>query len=474
MTKKKVLLTGASGSMGGEAFKELLRRKDNYDIVLLLLPNKREKSIFTKYEGSDGIKIVWGDLRNPDDVLQAVDGVDHVLHAAAFIAPAADKNPALCRAINEGAAQNIVAAIKKQPDNGNYVRFVGVGSVAEYGDRLPPYHMVKVGDPLKPSVGDFYATTKIQAEKTVVESGIRYWAWMRQTYIAIPNTVSLMDPIMFHQPLNTHIELITPRDAGYGLVQTLEAPDDFYGRVYNMSGGPSCRVVYIDYLEHMMKLFGVGDYRKVMSPNWFATRNFHCCWYEDSWVLNDYLGHWRDSLEDHYKQVVEATSWYIKLSARLAPYVLKRAFVRMMADPLKWIKSNDEDKIKAFFGSKEVWECIGGWGDYVKQLYEEEAHTDDYASMEVREIARLRGGEFLSDSADDEDEKLRFRCGFGHEWECSSRLVKAGHWCPECAPPPWNYDELAKVDTLLAKYYYCNHDKEEEHKVEYLWCPNEA
>jgi len=33
MSKKRVLLTGASGSMGGEALKELLRRKDGYDVV---------------------------------------------------------------------------------------------------------------------------------------------------------------------------------------------------------------------------------------------------------------------------------------------------------------------------------------------------------------------------------------------------------------------------------------------------------
>jgi len=39
MKKQKVLLTGASGSMGGEAFKELYKRKDKYDIVLFLLPN---------------------------------------------------------------------------------------------------------------------------------------------------------------------------------------------------------------------------------------------------------------------------------------------------------------------------------------------------------------------------------------------------------------------------------------------------
>ena len=95
--KKRVLLTGASGSMGGEAFKELLRRRDKCDIVLLLRPSKQNREAFGKYDGQSGVTIVWGDLCNPDDVLKAVNGVDHVLHPAALIAPEADDKPKQCR-----------------------------------------------------------------------------------------------------------------------------------------------------------------------------------------------------------------------------------------------------------------------------------------------------------------------------------------------------------------------------------------
>ncbi|GAH61666.1 unnamed protein product, partial [marine sediment metagenome] len=36
MGKKKVLLTGASGTIGKETFKELLKKADEYDISLFL------------------------------------------------------------------------------------------------------------------------------------------------------------------------------------------------------------------------------------------------------------------------------------------------------------------------------------------------------------------------------------------------------------------------------------------------------
>ncbi len=249
MAKERVLLTGASGSMGGEAFKELLRRKDKYTVRLLLRPSKKNKKAFNKYQGQDGIEIVWGDLSKLEDVLKAVNGVEHVLHPAAFISPEADRNPRLCNQCNRVGTENVVEAIKQQPGGGDNITLAYIASIAMYGDRLPPKHWAKVGDPLKPSVGDYYSITKMGAERAVIESGLKHWAVMRQTWIAIADVLGLMDPIMFHQPPDTHIEFITGEDAGYGLVQTLECPDDFYGRVYNMSGGPSCRVVFSDYLD---------------------------------------------------------------------------------------------------------------------------------------------------------------------------------------------------------------------------------
>ena len=39
--------------------------------------------------------------------------------------------------------------------------------------------------------------------------------------------------------------------------------------------------------------------------------------------------------------------------------------------------------------------------------------------------------------------------------------------------PPWRWDAVAKVDPLLAKYHYAQHDPDESQEVEYLYCPNE-
>ncbi|MBW1885988.1 MAG: NAD(P)-dependent oxidoreductase, partial [Deltaproteobacteria bacterium] len=61
MAKRTILLTGASGSMGSEAFHELLRRTDRLSTRLLLRPSKVNKKQFARYDGRDGVEIVWGD-----------------------------------------------------------------------------------------------------------------------------------------------------------------------------------------------------------------------------------------------------------------------------------------------------------------------------------------------------------------------------------------------------------------------------
>ena len=124
---------------------------------------------------------------------------------------------------------------------------------------------------------DFYAVSKIAAERVLIESGIKHWVSVRQSFIAIPDVLSLMDPIMFHQPIEQRIEMTTRSDAGYGLVQTLEQDNDsdFWCRIYNQSGGPSCRFIFLDYIEKTMKLLGLGDFRSIMDRNWFCLRNFH-------------------------------------------------------------------------------------------------------------------------------------------------------------------------------------------------------
>ena len=40
-------------------------------------------------------------------------------------------------------------------------------------------------------------------------------------------------------------------------------------------------------------------------------------------------------------------------------------------------------------------------------------------------------------------------------------VLKGGHWCPECLPMPWKYDEIAKVNPFFAQVWYAHHSPDE-------------
>ncbi|MEN8155494.1 MAG: NAD(P)-dependent oxidoreductase [Bacteroidota bacterium] len=486
---ERVLLTGASGSMGFEAFKLLWERRERYEIVLLLRPSKKNRRLFRPYERDGaGLKIVWGDALNREDVEEACRGIDWCLHTMALIPPAADRDPEMVYRVNLQGTRHIVEAI--EAENPEHTRMVHIGSVAQYGDRLPPVHVGRTGDPILPSVGDHYALSKISAELVVMQSRIRHRVSLRQTFIMIPGIFSLMDPIMFHQPLHTCMENITVRDAGRLLVSCLEVPGDsgFWGGYFNISGGAQCRTTYIGFLERIYRMLGL-DARKVMKRHWFALKNFHQQFYDDATQLNKYLQHWGggESQEDFYREVWSTFPWYLQLTAWCNRYVppfrwlvgvitysqLKKLALKPRG-ALRWIREDDRGRIDAFFGSKEAWENIPDWDAPFPPLDHDQPYTrldhgydESKRKLEMADLqkaAGFRGGSLLNGSPDgagtpgdaswsgEIDMKLTWSCCQGHTFEMTPHAVlKGGHWCPECIAPPWSYDAVATKSGFAAQ-----------------------
>ncbi len=499
MAKKTVFITGTSGSMGGFGLAELMKQRDKFDIVTLVRPSRKNKEAMLDMIGEPGIKIVWGDLTVYEDVLECVTGADYVVHPAAFIPPAADHDPDTAWKINVGSMENIVKAVKAQKDPDS-VKVIGIGSVAETGDRLYPIHVGRCGDPLKPSVYDMYACSKIAAERVLAESGLKYWASCRQTYIAIPDTMSLMDPIMFHQPINTCIEFCTGQDAGRLCAAACQedVPEEFWGKFYNVGGGEKARITFMGLMDGVFGLLGMGKATDIFERNWFTLRNFHCQWYEDSDRLEEML-HYRSQGFDEYLQTIwEGSPLYVKLPAYpgvkqiMALPIVKKALKKFMMEPQAaggpdctqyWINNNVEGRISSFYKSKEDWAKIPDWGvDMPKMDMDPKIPADSYTRLDhgydeskgieglelkdLQGIAKFRGGELLSKKYTKGDiyTPLKWKCWQGHEFEATVNIiVRGGHFCPDCVPPKngWNWDAEAKNNPFFAQVWYVNHDKDE-------------
>ena len=247
MKKQTVFITGATGGMGFESLKQILEDKEKQNIIILVRDSEKNRKLLKDYQDIPELTIKWGDLTNYQDVYDCVKEADIVLHIAAFVSPAADYYPDKAMKNNLGSTKNIVDAIIDQGRELE-VKLVNIGTVAETGDRMPPIHWGRVGDPLKPSMFDYYAVSKIAAERYVIESGLKYWVSLRQTGIIGKAMAGIVDAIMFHNCLDNVLEYVSDRDSGrlmrnlclYTADGTL--PEEFWGHIYNIGGGETCRV----------------------------------------------------------------------------------------------------------------------------------------------------------------------------------------------------------------------------------------
>lgn len=170
--KKIVFLTGATGTMGQETVKKFMENKEEFTLRVLARPSEKNKKILEPYQKD--LEIIWGDLKDDDKLTECVKGTDYVLHVGAFLSPFADEHPEEAMRINYGSTLSMLRSIKELGQN-DTTRFVYIGTVAQTGDRMPPIHWGRVGDPMKPSIYDYYAVSKCAAERAVIESGLKYW-----------------------------------------------------------------------------------------------------------------------------------------------------------------------------------------------------------------------------------------------------------------------------------------------------------
>lgn len=480
--KKRVFLTGATGVMGWAGLQELLKRPDQFDVVILARHSKKNIEQLKPIE--DKVEIVWGDLMNYEDVLKGVTCADYVLHVGGMVSPAADYYPEKTLKVNVTSAEYVVKAVKAQP-NADDIRVVYIGSVAQTSDRGPKTRWGRTGDPICAGTFDFYGVSKIISERIFAESGLKHWVSLRQSGILYPAILKKYDPIMFHVPINGVIEWATVEDSGRLLANICgdDVPEEFWNRFYNISSGPTYRMSNYEFECKLLKTIHCPRPEKIFRPEWFVLRNFHGQFYLDADELEKYL-HFRANIpaDEYFRQMGEKLPWFFKLAKIAPPFIIKWA-MKPMANKEKygtqwWIKHNDDAHIRAYYGSKEAWEAIPDWKDWnlniptdpadafvIDHGYDESKRLEELTLEELQKAAAFRGGELISTEYDGDPEKpLTWKCALGHTFNATPKIILwGGHWCPECLPPVWNYDEQAKHNPFFAQVWLPNHAGENNH-----------
>lgn len=486
--RRTVTITGATGIMGHQTFLELYKRNE-FNLVLLMRESEKAHKKYDQYKNDENIRIVWGNLVNYDDVLDVVNGADYVLHIGGMVSPKADYYPLTTLKTNITAAENIVKAVKAQKDP-DAVKVVYIGTVAETGDRNPPIHWGRTGDPIKISVYDHYAISKVRAEAVFAESGLKYWVSLRQSGILYPDILKNMEPIMYHVPMNGVLEWATVEDSGRLMANicSMNLPETFWRKFYNIGSGEEYRLTNYEFEELILTTLGLGSPKKLFSPNWFTTQNFHGQWYADGDVLDE-ICHFRANVpvKEYFKEMMNHVEPFYRLAFLGRPYapILKHTWMKSIAKTktygtLWWIGQNDEKRISAYYGSMEKYLKIPSkWEDFklivpskkkesdevliLNHGYDETKLFEELTLEDLKKAAEFRGGQCLAEEIIDMYTPVLWKSARGNEFMMSPNLVlRGGHWCPEELPWPWDYDTEAQLNPFFAQVWTPLHDKNEK------------
>jgi nucleoside-diphosphate-sugar epimerase len=307
----RLLLTGVTGNVGSHTLPALL---DAGHEVRCLVPDTPQQRRAARRLGR-APELLWGDVRDPQTLLEACRDVETVLHLAAVIPPASDERPDHAREVNVEGTANVVAAGRAQPRPPRLL-FVSTMDVHGHTQHRPPPR--RVDDPLEAT--DPYTTHKIECEALVRDSGLD-WCILRLADVPVLGP-RRPHPIMFEIGLDNRIEAIHAADVGTALTNALDTPEA-WGRMLFVGGGPSCQLTYREYLTRMMAASGLPP----LPDAAFSTAEYVTDWL-DTQESERLLRYQRHRFEDITAAVAAGLGWRRPLVGLARPFV-RSALLRM-------------------------------------------------------------------------------------------------------------------------------------------------
>jgi len=285
-TDMRVLLTGAFGNLGQPTLRELLWRGHRprcFDI-----PSRRARRLARQFGGQ--IETVWGDIRDARRVQEAVAGQDAIVHNAALIPPASERNPALAAAINVGGTRALIAAAEAAPAPPLLIFTSSVSVFGRTQHLAPPR---QAGDPVVAT--DHYSGHKLECEAMLRASRLR-WSILRVGVALEPGTHAGDREalrLLFDTALDNRMEYVHPADVARAQVQALECPEA-WGKVLLIGGGPSCQIRQRDLFEAFFAALGLGE----VPATAFGQQSYYTDWM-DTDESQRLLHYQRNSFSDY-------------------------------------------------------------------------------------------------------------------------------------------------------------------------------
>jgi len=281
------LITGGAGSVGRQLAGMFLA--EGRPVRIFDLPFMD----FSGLEDEPNVQIVKGDITDKESVYEAVRNVGGILHLAALLPPASERDRDKTFAVNVEGTRNIVEALKS---HGSKATLVFTSSISTYGDTSKESDPIKITQPQ--SAIDIYAETKIAGEKVLIGSGVNF-VILRIASIAVPAFLEPPEPWPFTS--DQRVEMVH-RDDVADAIKSSVGTAEAVGNVFNIAGGSTWRLAGKNYVEDFFNFMGapveMAVYRE--EPGWND-------WYDtvESQKILNYQNRSYDFYSGEMKTIVE-------------------------------------------------------------------------------------------------------------------------------------------------------------------------
>jgi len=304
--RKQVLVTGAFGGIGSEILQNLIAK--GHEVTCLDLKNAKTKRAATEFIGS--VKILWGSITDAVLLEEALKDIDVVIHMAAIVAPAANKQQALATQVNVVATETLINLMTRSKRSS---RLIFASSVAVAGKqqhlRSPPLVSTE-----PPAPDDHYGATKAECERCIIGSNLR-WSILRIGACPHANVIGGGKDglqMIFDTSAAGRVEFVHFKDVGLAFSNTVDC-DETIHRILLIGGGINCRTHASSLYDSIFTAMGIGKLPHEAfypgSPRFFGD-------WLDTQESNALLQYQHHSLDDFYR-------W---LSKRYAPVRLLLKF----------------------------------------------------------------------------------------------------------------------------------------------------
>lgn len=153
LNNKKIFITGGTGSWGNELVSQLLKKYNPSEVVIFSRGEHKQVEMNAKFPASKVIKYIIGDVRDKARMLEAMNGMDMVIHLAALKhVPVCENNTWESVLTNIIGTQNVIEC-----------------AIANSIDKVVDISTDKAVDPF-----NHYGVTKACAEKMIINASFNY------------------------------------------------------------------------------------------------------------------------------------------------------------------------------------------------------------------------------------------------------------------------------------------------------------